>query len=70
MKITTKFRDTEHLRFEDTKKIMLPEKFRVFRERGAWFPYGRNCRERIEMADVKQCITVLFHLCNTHLHSA
>ena len=30
IKITAKFRDTEHLRFEDTKRIMSPEKFRVF----------------------------------------
>ena len=34
MKITAKFRDTEHLCFEDTKRIMLPEKFRDFRETG------------------------------------
>ena len=30
IKVTAKFRDTEHLRFEDTKRIMSPEKFRVF----------------------------------------
>ena len=36
IKITAKFRDTEHLRFEDTKRIMSPEKFRVFRETGPW----------------------------------
>ena len=30
IKITAKFRDTEDLRFEDTKIIMSPEKFRVF----------------------------------------
>ena len=34
IKITAKFCDTEHLRFEDTKRIMSPEKFRVFRETG------------------------------------
>jgi len=34
IKITAKFRDTEHLRFEDTKRIMSPEKFRGFRETG------------------------------------
>ena len=34
MKITAKSRDTEHLRFEDTKRIMSPEKFRDFRETG------------------------------------
>ena len=28
--ITAKFRDTEHLHFENTKRIMSPEKFRVF----------------------------------------
>ena len=27
MKITAKFRDTEHLCFEDTKRIMSPAKF-------------------------------------------
>ena len=26
--MTAKFRDTEHLRFEDTKRIMSPENFR------------------------------------------
>ena len=30
IKITAKFRDTEHLRFEDAKRIMSPEKFRDF----------------------------------------
>ena len=35
IKITAKFRDTEHLRFEDTKRIMSPEKFRDFRETGS-----------------------------------
>ena len=36
IKITAKFRDMEHLRFEDTKRIMSAEKFRVFRETGPW----------------------------------
>ena len=35
IKITAKFRDTEHLPFEDTKRIMSPEKFRGFRETGS-----------------------------------
>ena len=30
VKITAKFRDKEHLRFEDTKRIMSSEKFRDF----------------------------------------
>ena len=34
IKITAKFRDTEHLRFEDTKRSMSSEKFRVFRDTG------------------------------------
>ena len=34
IKITAKFRHTEHLRFEDTKRIMSPEQFRDFRETG------------------------------------
>ena len=34
IKITAKFCDMEHFRFEDTKRIMSPEKFRVFRETG------------------------------------
>ena len=34
VKITPKFRDTKHLRFEDTKRIMSLGKFRVFRETG------------------------------------
>ena len=34
IKITAKFCDTEHLRFEDTKRIMSPENFRDFRETG------------------------------------
>ena len=36
IKITAKFRDAEHLRFEDTKRIMSPEKLRDFRETGPW----------------------------------
>ena len=32
VKITAKFRDTAILRFEDTKRIMSPEKIRAFRE--------------------------------------
>ena len=36
IKITAKFCHTEHFRFEDTKRIMSPEKFRVFRETGPW----------------------------------
>ena len=35
-KITAKFRDTEHLRFEDTKRIISPKNFRDFRETGPW----------------------------------
>ena len=34
VKITAKFRDREHFRFEDTKRIMSPAEFRVFRETG------------------------------------
>ena len=34
IKITAKFHVTEHLRFEDTKRIMSPEMFRDFRETG------------------------------------
>ena len=36
IKITAKFHVTEHLRFEDTKRIMSPEKFRDFGETGPW----------------------------------
>ena len=36
IKITAKFCGTEHFRFEDTKRIMSPEKFQVFRETGPW----------------------------------
>ena len=36
IKITAKFQFTEHLRFEDTKRIMSPEKLRDFRETGPW----------------------------------
>ena len=32
VKMTAKFHDTEHLRFENTKRIMSPVKFRDFRE--------------------------------------
>ena len=39
IKITAKFCDTEHFRFEDTKRIMSPKKFRVFRETGLWYHY-------------------------------
>ena len=34
LKITAKFRDSEHLRFEDTKRLISAEKFRDFRETG------------------------------------
>ena len=34
IKITAKFRASRRLRFEDTKRIMSPEKFRDFRETG------------------------------------
>ena len=46
IKITAKFRDTEHLRFEDTKRIMSPEKFRNFRETGPWTPSPVTQRRR------------------------
>ena len=36
LKITAEFRDTAHIRFEDTKGIISPEKFRDFRETGPW----------------------------------
>ena len=39
VKITAKFRDTGLLRFEDTKKIMSPEKIRAFRETSPWCPF-------------------------------
>ena len=42
IKITAKFRDTEHLRFEDTKRITSSGKFRDFRERGAWGLFLRS----------------------------
>ena len=42
IKITAKFRDTEHLRFEDTKRIMSPEKIRDFRETGSWGLFLRS----------------------------
>ena len=35
IKITAKFRVLERLRFQDTKRIMSPEKFRDFRETGS-----------------------------------
>ena len=34
--ITAKFHASRRLRFEDTKGIMSPEKFRDFRETGPW----------------------------------
>ena len=48
IKITAKFRDTEHLRFEDTKRIMSPEKFRVFRETDPWSQFPTRGRGRVE----------------------
>ena len=36
IKITAKFHVTEHLRFENTKRIMSLEKFWDFRETGPW----------------------------------
>ena len=35
-KITAKFRVLERFRFQDTKRIISPEKFRDFRETGTW----------------------------------
>ena len=41
IKITAKFCDTEHVRFEDdTKRIMSPEKVLDFRETGPWPLFG------------------------------
>ena len=36
IKITAKFRVLERFRFQDTKRIISPEKFRDFRETGPW----------------------------------
>ena len=59
IEITAKFCDTELFRFEDRKRTMSPEKFRVFRARGPLGPIhsdrsktmrkiGRaSCRERV-----------------------
>ena len=44
IKITARFHVTELLRFEDTKRIMSPEKFRDFREMGPIFPFGGALR--------------------------
>ena len=44
IKITANFCDTEHFRFEDTKRNMSPEKFRVLRETGTWTRF-QNCGE-------------------------
>ena len=48
MKITAKFRETEHLRFEDTKRIMSTEKFRDFRETGPCLFFIKVDRSKIE----------------------
>ena len=50
IKITAKFCDTEHFRFEDTKRIMSPEKFRFFRETGPQ-SFGRLRRPGNEVGD-------------------
>ena len=50
IKITAKFCDTEHFRFEDTKRIVSPEKFRVFRETGPW-AFGRLRRPGNEVGE-------------------
>ena len=47
IKITAKFRDTEHLRFEDTKRIMSPEKFRDFGEMGPWSEIGYHIFDQV-----------------------
>ena len=44
IKITAKFCDTEHFRFEDAKRIISPEKFRVFRETGPRYNIDQNSR--------------------------
>ena len=50
IKITAKFCDTEHFRFEDTKRIMSPEKFRVFQKTGPW-AFGRLRRPGNEIGE-------------------
>ena len=45
--ITAKFRGSRRLRFEDTKGIMSPEKFRDFRETGPR-PWNPITPQRIE----------------------
>ena len=42
IKITVQFRVLERLRFQDTKRIMSPEKFRDFRETGTSSPAVKN----------------------------
>jgi len=44
IKITATFCDTEQFRFEDTKRIISPEKFRVFRETGPRYNIDQNSR--------------------------
>ena len=50
MKITAKFRASRRLRFEDTKRIMSPEKFRDFRETGLEFV--------LTVVNTVQCFTI------------
>ena len=54
-KITAKFSGTERLRFEDTKRIMSPQKFRDFRETGPWGPF-------LESPETLQSLLFLFPL--------
>ena len=57
-KITAKFRDTEHLRFEDTKRIISPEKFRDFRETRPGACFSRV--PRTFRAREARCQTLIF----------
>ena len=57
IKITAKFCDTEHFRFEDTKRIVSPKKFRVFRETGLDLVL-RNTSESWSMAAMESTTSV------------
>ena len=57
MKVTAKFHDTKHFLFEDTKRIMSPEKFRDFRETGP--------RKRVVELKLTLVSVISFHLSST-----
>ena len=62
IKITAKFRDTEHLRFEDTKRIMSPKSFGTFEKRAPG-PFRTGTLHTYSLTLDHACVTGKLKLC-------